>query len=87
MKTYVVIYSLNAPDKDYYYLYQELRSYEHLRSFKSTWFIRTERSLESLYNRLDPILDEDDHLIIFPLAEAYKAKLSQDDQDWLNKNR
>jgi hypothetical protein len=87
MAVYNVSYDLNKAGKNYEGLIEELKKssgwWHYLRS---TWLISTRETPTQLYNRLQPYLDNDDHILIIEVCNNSNGWLPKKAWEWINSN-
>ena len=81
----LVTYDLNRPGQDYPGLYDALKSSEwwwhHL---DSTWIIKTDYGPQHWYNKLETVIDKNDHVFICELKRNYWGYLPTKAWEWLS---
>lgn len=80
MNFYIISYDLKVPGRDYSPLYNEIKELgEWQHPLESTWIVATVHNENDIYNRLKPVLDTNDLLLIFKVVPG-------DHQGWLAKS-
>lgn len=89
MKTLLIAYDLNTPGKDYKNLIAKIKElangyWHHL---DSTWLIRTPLTTVQLRDRLTPLMDSTDELLVVDVTgdAAAWAGIAKSGSDWLQK--
>jgi len=80
---YQVSYDLNK-DKNYDKLYEGLKSYDYRKILDSTWLVSTSGSSQQIYDKLRPLIDENDHLFISEVNRNHQGWLPKSDWEWVN---
>jgi hypothetical protein len=83
-----ISYELKKPGQDYNNLYDTIKSASSwCHPLTSHWFIRTEQSVQTWYEKLHKVMDENDYLFIVDITgQSRQGWLSQKVWDWLNEN-
>lgn len=84
MTKYVISYDLNKADKNYDGLISKIKTYNNIKAIKSMWFIKTNDSSESIYNKLKLEIDNNDYLFIGEINNNCYGWLSKDVWTFLN---
>ena len=87
-KVFQVSYDLKSNGKrDYNGLYYQLRQspkWKHV--LESTWLIWTNETVEELWERFRPHIDDDDIILILEAGKDYHGFLPEDAWQWIEKN-
>lgn len=87
MTVYSVTYDLNKSGKNYDGLIEELKNtLAYIKYQKSAWLIKTNESLENLYERLRAQIDDNDYLLIIEVKNVYTGWLPIDDWDFIKES-
>lgn len=79
----VISYDLNGKDKNYEELYKQIESLGLAkRILKSVWFSRTELSSEDVFNKLAPLIDEDDEIFVCEISN-WSARLGEEEGEFV----
>jgi len=83
-----VSYELRKPGQDYEDLYDTIKSAPSwCHPLTSHWLIRTEQSVQTWYEKLRRVMDNNDYLFIVDITgQAYYGYLQQAIWDWINAN-
>lgn len=81
---YLVSYQLFETNKDYSELTQELKmSRTWCHPLRTTWLIQTEETLDQLYKRLEPFIYDKDRILITPLSDNLRGRLTDEAWEWI----
>jgi hypothetical protein len=61
----------------------EARARDFRRPLYSQWLVDTNESPQQWYDRLDPVIDSNDKLLICRIQEPYQGWLPKEVWDWL----
>lgn len=89
MSVLLVTYDLNKEGKskvDYDKFYKLRNSYDWARLSESSYAFNTTESPETVYNKLKPVIDANDHIYVITLKRPYTGFGPQDVNNWLEKN-
>lgn len=65
MSVYLITYDLNSPGQNYEKLYETIKSFgECAHYLDSTWFVKTGFSKTQIREKLEVVLDKNDHFFI-----------------------
>lgn len=82
---YIVSYDLNRPGQNYAGLYEALKSFEDWWHYlDSTWLLDTGRSAQQIYDRLAPVLDSNDSILVIRVGRDYQGWLPTKAWEWIN---
>lgn len=84
IKKYIITYDLNKPGQDYESLLDGIRTYNHIKVMKSVWFVKTNRTVNEIYNHLRALIDSSDRLFISEITENHAGWLDERVITWLN---
>ena len=88
MSALLISYDLNKPGQNYDKLYakiKELRTWWHY--LDSTWIVVSALTPSQAFERLKPVLDKSDSVLIVNVTgDSYSGWLPQDAWDWLRKH-
>ena len=84
LATYLIIYDLRNPGRDYIALYEAIKSLSNdwQHPLTSTWFVSNVNvsSANDIFERLKPLIDNNDNLFIINMKNAV------DRQGWMPKS-
>jgi len=84
-KMYLVTYDLHKPEKEYKPLIDALESYpDRLHVLASTWLLSTTGTAQQISDRLRPLMDRDDHILIIKVSNDYQGWLPDASNKWIN---
>lgn len=82
---YAINYDLKRPGQSYESLYAAIKScgvwWHYLGS---TWLVDTKLSADGIWNRLAPVVDKNDRVLIIGVTKDKQGWLSQEAWDWIN---
>lgn len=87
MAILLVTYDLNKEGKskvDYNKFYKIRDSYDHVRLSESSYAFNTSESPIDLYNKLKPVIDSDDDILIITLKKPYYGYHRKPTIEWLD---
>lgn len=88
MTVYVVSYDLNRPGQDYQDLHEAIKacgSWWHC--LDSTWMVSSQMAAIDIANRLWPTMDQNDKLLVTPVAPGSAwAGFSDECELWIKNN-
>jgi hypothetical protein len=85
---YLISYDLNKEGKDYAKLYEAIKSNSGwISALKSAWIIYTKETVEQVYNKMRPTIDDDDYLFVSELNTNRQGWLRKDVWEWINKHQ
>ena len=86
MNIYTISYDLRQPERNYQKLYNAMKSFPaYCPVLDSLWFIGSNDDLSYVYNKLYPIIDKDDRLLINVLTPYAQGYLDNKVIEWLKK--
>ena len=87
MKFYAICYDLKSPGKDYGQLHEAIKVLGNAwwHYLDSTWLIRTNMSASQIRDRLRPMIDANDNLLVIEVTGEFSGWLPQKAGDWLRK--
>ena len=84
MKTYLIGYDLNAPEKKYSGLHKKIRSLgSHWHRLGSTWLVACDFTAAKIRDMLRPYIDEDDELLVARVSRKAVWLGFEKDRAWL----
>ena len=86
MNTYLILYDLIRPDKNYTNLHAHLKSYGlWAKPLESAWLIKSSAGVEQLRNSIQAHMDENDKLLVIDVTSRAAAwnKLPADVGTWI----
>lgn len=82
---YAINYDLKRPGQNYDPLYQAIKScgvwWHYLGS---TWLVDTNMSAHAVWERLAPVIDKNDRVLVIGVTKEKQGWLSQEAWDWIN---
>jgi hypothetical protein len=82
---YAINYDLKRPGQNYDSLYAAIKGcgvwWHYLGS---TWLVDTNLSAEGIWNRLAPVVDKNDRVLVIGVTKDKQGWLSQEAWDWIN---
>lgn len=83
---YQISYDLNK-EKNYDKLYDGIKSYvDYHKALLSTWFVSTNVSADQIYQKLKPLIDDNDNIFISEINTNYMGYLPKDAVEWLRRH-
>lgn len=89
MAVLLVTYDLNKEGKskvDYDKFYKIRDSYDHVKLSESSYAFNTSETPQALYDKLKPVIDPNDYLLVITLKRPYWGFHLKTTIDWLEKN-
>jgi hypothetical protein len=89
MSVLLVTYDLNKEGKskvDYDKFYKLRDTYDNVKLSESSYAFNTTETPTTVYNKLKPIIDPNDHIYVINLKRPYIGFGPQKTNDWLEKN-
>jgi|GEM_PF-2168810 len=87
MKAFLITYSLKKIGKDYSALKLILESFpKHLNYMPNGWLIATDENPVQIHQKIKPLLDDIDDLLIIEITANYYGWQSLDTWEWLGNN-
>jgi hypothetical protein len=87
--TYLVSYDLSKPERNYDDLFKVLRSFSgYAKALKSVWFVCSDLSTAGVRDKIQKVLDSNDHLLVTNVKHGDSAwyGLEPDVSNWLQDN-
>lgn len=83
-----ISYELQKPGQNYDVLYETIESAQSwCHPMTSHWFIRTEQSVQTWYEKLRKVMDQNDFIFVVDITgQARQGWLPQTACDWFNEN-
>ncbi|MBA8903094.1 hypothetical protein [Phyllobacterium sp. P30BS-XVII] len=82
---YAINYDLKRPGQNYDPLYQAIKScgvwWHYLGS---TWLVDTNLSAHGVWERLAPVIDKNDRVLVIGITKEKQGWLPQEAWDWIN---
>ena len=83
----LITYDLNSPGQDYNNLYGAIKNvgtwWHYLNNI---WIINTILTAKQISDRLNPLIDKNDHIFIVSINKDYAGWLPRNAWNWLNSN-
>lgn len=88
MIIHVISYDLNRPDQDYKSLHEAIKECGNWwHCLDSTWMVSSNMAAIDIANKLWPQMDQNDKLIVTPVASGTSwAGFTGDCDSWIKKN-
>lgn len=83
-KIYSISYDLNTPSQKYQDLYDAIEGYDNYKILKSHYLVYTNSNAEQIYNKLKPIIDENDRIFVSEVNSNRYGWLAKKAWDWIN---
>jgi len=84
---YIITYDLNKPGKDYSSLYKNIKEIGGWWHFlDSTWLVRTSLGANQIWNRLKPVVDDNDRVFVCKLSGDFSGWLPQNAWNWIGES-
>ena len=83
----MITYDLNTPGKDYDNIIKTIKDCSTgvwCTFWKSSYLIKTNKSVDDIQSELKPFLDSNDRLIIIEVKKNYQGWLIEEDWDYIN---
>ena len=83
---YLISYDLNKTGQDYKVLYDTIKNLGNniwMHPLDSTWLIKSNLTAKQIYDKLKPIIDDNDLLFISEITKNYSGWLQTDLWDYL----
>lgn len=81
----LITYDLNRPGQKYDEIHEAIKSagywWHHL---ESTWLVQTSNGPKYWYEKLEPYLDSNDHLLIIEVKNNYWGTLPKRAWEWIS---
>ena len=84
MATLLVTYDLNKVGQNYNGFYGVLNQYPHVKLSESSYAVQTAESPITVYNKLTPFMDKNDHVYVVTLSQPYYGYGPQTVNNWLS---
>lgn len=82
---YAINYDLKRPGQSYDPLYAAIKScgvwWHYLGS---TWLVDTNLSADGVWNRLAPVVDKNDRILVIGVTKEKQGWMPQEAWDWIN---
>lgn len=82
---YAINYDLKQPGRNYEKLYEAIKScgawWHYL---ESTWLVDTSLDATAVWERLAPLVDKNDFVLVMGVTRDYQGWLPKDAWDWVN---
>ena len=84
-KIYSLTYDLHKPGQNYEALKKELKASTNWWHYlQSTWLIYTSETANQLWNRIAPIIDKNDSVLIIEVRNNKQGWLPEEAWKWIN---
>ncbi|MEQ1712363.1 MAG: hypothetical protein ABL908_13315 [Hyphomicrobium sp.] len=82
---YAINYDLKKPGQDYADLHDAIKSCGDWWHFLgSTWLVDTSLNAQGVWQRLAPLVDGNDIVLVIGVTREYQGRLPQQAWDWIN---
>ncbi|MHC1684921.1 MAG: SinR family protein [Clostridiaceae bacterium] len=87
MAVHLITYDLNKAGQNYDKLYDEIKSLgEWWHYLDSTWLVDSSYSAQNISERLVPVIDKNDYLLVIKVTNDSHGWLNQDAWNWITKH-
>ena len=87
MSVYLITYDLNSPGQKHSKVLEKIKSYgTYCPLSESSYAIVTNSSAKAVYDAFEPLIDENDRLLVIPMHQPYYGFHRKDVIDWLSKH-
>lgn len=82
---HLITYDLNRPGKNYEDLYKAIKAIGTWWHYlDSTWLVETSLTPQQVWERLAPVVDKTDRVLVVKVTSSNSGWLTQEAWDWLN---
>ncbi len=85
MPVLIITYDLNDPGQNYHDVLDFIKSYPWAKLSESSYAIETNKSPNTIFNRISKFLDKNDTLYVITLRVPWNGQGSKKVIDWLRK--
>lgn len=87
MKAYIITYDFKKEEADVSDLAEAIKGFGFWWHYlKHSWIIKTDRTVQQVYDKLAEYLQDDMHLLVFELGKQRQGWLPKKAWGWLKKN-
>ncbi len=87
MKAYSITYDLKSPGSNYEKLYEVIKDTGKWWHFlESTWLVVSNETSQEIWDKIAPVVDKNDFILIIEIKRNYYGWLPKDAWDWIDTN-